>query len=259
MWTKDKVFQTGEDFIEWLDKEYGNYVKSHISSLDVHHTWKPNHSNYPKYTTLQLHKNIRNYHVNTNGWSDIGQHVTIGKEGNVVLGLPIEKTPASAKGFNGTSNWHPFMFEMIGDFDKGQDKLQGAQLATVLSISRYFHKKKGKPVRFHREMAPKSCPGTGIDKAEFMSWVNAQPKKEEEDMLEKVIVIGGFPDFAFAEPLAARLKAPIYTRNALPKGKLAKEVYVVGGSAEGLQADKVINLSGADRYAVAAAVKKFLG
>jgi N-acetylmuramoyl-L-alanine amidase len=84
-------------------------------------------------------------------------------------------------------------------------------------------------------------------------------KKEETDMLEKAIVINGFPDMAFAEVLAARLKAPIYTRSALPGGKVAKELYVVGGSVAGLQADKIISLTGSDRFAVAAAVKKFLG
>jgi N-acetylmuramoyl-L-alanine amidase len=88
---------------------------------------------------------------------------------------------------------------------------------------------------------------------------NVLTQKEEIDMLEKAIVIGGFPDFAVAEILAARLKAPVYTRAALPAGKIAKEVYVVGGSVEGIQGDKVISLSGVDRFAVAATVKKFLG
>jgi N-acetylmuramoyl-L-alanine amidase len=89
--------------------------------------------------------------------------------------------------------------------------------------------------------------------------VKVSDKKEEIDMLDKAIVIGGFPDFAVAEILAARLKAPVYTRAALPAGKIAKEVYVVGGSVEGIQGDKVISLSGVDRFAVAATVKKFLG
>lgn len=83
--------------------------------------------------------------------------------------------------------------------------------------------------------------------------------KEVDDLLEKAIVIGGFPDFAVAEVLAARLKAPVYTRNALPSGKVAKELYVVGGTTEGLQADKIISLSGKDRFEVASAVNKFLG
>ncbi|WP_404330278.1 N-acetylmuramoyl-L-alanine amidase [Mesobacillus maritimus] len=85
-----------------------------------------------------------------------------------------------------------------------------------------------------------------------------QPDKGGSALMDKAIVIGGFPDFASAEMLAARLKAPIYTRAALPNGKIAKELYVVGGSASGLQADKIISLTGKDRFEVAAAVAEFL-
>ncbi len=82
--------------------------------------------------------------------------------------------------------------------------------------------------------------------------------KKEENILEKAILIGGYPDFPAAESLATRLKAPIYTRAAYPGGKVTKELYVVGGSTEGLQADKIINLSGKDRFEVAKAVEDFL-
>lgn len=83
-------------------------------------------------------------------------------------------------------------------------------------------------------------------------------ERVEEDMLEKAIVINAFPDMTFAEVLAARLKAPIYTRAALPKGKIAKEVYVVGGTKDGLQAKKFVMLTGADRFEVAKKVEEFL-
>lgn len=173
-WVADKVFENGQEFVEWLEKEYGEFVTKHISSVDVHHTYIPNHSYYPEKTTLEMHKNMRNYHISSRGWSDIGQHVTIGKEGNVVLGLPIEKTPASAYMYNGSLSWHPFMYEMIGNFDLNEDKLEGAQLDTVNAINNYFYVKKDKPMRFHREMASyKSCPGTGIDKA----WMIEQAKQ----------------------------------------------------------------------------------
>jgi len=86
----------------------------------------------------------------------------------------------------------------------------------------------------------------------------AQPGNGGTALLDKAIVIGGFPDFAAAELLASRLKAPIYTRAALPTGKIAKELYVVGGSTTGLKADKIISLTGNDRFEVAAAVAEFL-
>ncbi|MYL56214.1 hypothetical protein GLW20_01685 [Virgibacillus halodenitrificans] len=125
---------------------------------------------------------MRNFHVGTRGWSDIGQHTTIGKNGDVILGRNIKIMPASAFGHNGSTNWHPFMFEMIGDFDKGRDRLDGDQLETVMEISKYFYNK-GKKIRFHREMdSRKSCPGTGISKSWFMNQVKSNsytPPKTE--------------------------------------------------------------------------------
>ncbi|MYL45072.1 hypothetical protein GLV94_05405 [Virgibacillus halodenitrificans] len=180
MWSADKQFKNGKEFISWLDKHYGDYISKYISELHVHHTWKPNHS-YSE-SLLQLNKSMRNFHVGTRGWSDIGQHTTIGKNGDVILGRNIKIMPASAFGHNGSTNWHPFMFEMIGDFDKGRDRLDGGQLETVMEISKYFHKK-GKKIRFHREMdSRKSCPGTGISKSWFMNQVKSNsytPPKTE--------------------------------------------------------------------------------
>jgi hypothetical protein len=174
-WIKDKVFANADDFIAWLDKEFGDYIAAHISEQHTHHTWKPNHSNYPKYTTIQLHQNMRNTHVNSNGWDDIAQHATIGKDGQIVLGRDIRSVPVSAKTHNGTTNWHPFAYEMIGNFDAGNDTLEGKQLESAIKISNYFYKK-GKSVMFHRELllygkVPKTCPGTGVDKTWFMNLV----------------------------------------------------------------------------------------
>jgi hypothetical protein len=41
--------------------------------------------------------------------------------------------------------------------------------------------------------------------------------------------------------------------------KVAKEAYFVGGNATGIKANKVISLTGADRFAGSSAVKKYLG
>lgn len=171
-WTKDRVFGSGKEFVTWLDKNYGNYVSKSINSTHMHHTWSPNHNT--KGTTLQLHKNMRNYHVNTNGWQDIAQHISIGKDGKVVLGRNINTMPASASGYNGSASSHPFMFETIGNFDRGHDRLQGKQLETVLAITKYLHVTKGKKLKFHNEMTNvKSCPGSGIDKAQFVKQVES--------------------------------------------------------------------------------------
>ncbi|GAA0346815.1 hypothetical protein GCM10008931_42580 [Oceanobacillus oncorhynchi subsp. oncorhynchi] len=175
-WTRDKVFNGADEFLRWLDKNFGSYISKHISENHVHHTWRPNHANNRTNSTLQLHKNMRNFHVGTNGWADIAQHITIGSDGRIVLGRNIMQMPVSATNYNGSTNWHPFAYEMIGNFDKGNDVLQGKQLESVIKVSRYFYSKKNKPVKFHRELLlngrqPKSCPGTGISKTWFMNLV----------------------------------------------------------------------------------------
>lgn len=85
----------------------------------------------------------------------------------------------------------------------------------------------------------------------------AEKPKEEDEMLKEAIVIGSLNDYAAAEIVAVRRKAPIYPRNAV-SGQVAKELIVVGGNAKGLKADKITNLSGSTRFETADNVEKFL-
>ena len=44
---------------------------------------------------------VRRWHMGKNPpWSDIGYHFLIGRDGTVVVGRPITKTPASVRGHN---------------------------------------------------------------------------------------------------------------------------------------------------------------
>lgn len=141
--------------------------------LHVHHTWKPNHSHFNGTNGIELNENMRNYHVNTNGWDDIAQHVTLLPDGLFVTGRDFGKDPASIKG----QNWGlPFCVEMIGDFDKGHDVFDGNQKQSMLRLARFFYDK-GKYIRFHRENALKTCPGTSINKDVFMQEVKALGEK----------------------------------------------------------------------------------
>lgn len=132
----------------------------------VHHTWRPNHSDFNGSNHIKLQQGMWNYHVKTNGWKDIGQHVTLFPDGLFVTGRPFNMTPAGISGYNTGA----FMVEMVGDFDKGKDKLTGAQLYSMLKLQSYFLGR-GTKIMFHREHAAKSCPGTGIDKNWFLSQV----------------------------------------------------------------------------------------
>jgi N-acetylmuramoyl-L-alanine amidase len=84
-------------------------------------------------------------------------------------------------------------------------------------------------------------------------------REEEPFMLERAIVINSYADFPVAELLANYIKAPIYTRRVAEGGRFSKELVVVGGNAEGLQADRITLLSGRNRFETAARVREYIG
>ena len=57
---------------------------------------------------------------------------------------------------------------MVGNFDSGNDILQGAQKESSLKLAKYFDDRK-LYFRFHRENSTKTCPGTSINKDVFMA------------------------------------------------------------------------------------------
>ncbi|TDL31001.1 N-acetylmuramoyl-L-alanine amidase [Jeotgalibacillus sp. S-D1] len=82
-------------------------------------------------------------------------------------------------------------------------------------------------------------------------------QEQQEDMVEKAIVINSIYDYPWAEILSIRLKAPIYPKKVL-KEKRTKELIIVGGTSVGLEAAKITLLSGKDRFETAAKVQRFL-
>jgi uncharacterized protein YraI len=137
--------------------------------LHVHHTWSPTKKSWDGTDAgaLRLQQAMKDFHMNVNRWSDIGQHVTLLPDGRFVTGRPFGTTPASISGYNTGG----FAMEMLGDFDKGYEVFEGAQRESSLRLADYF-KDRGRYVRFHRENAPKTCPGTSIDKAAYMADAN---------------------------------------------------------------------------------------
>jgi hypothetical protein len=154
-----------------------------IDAVHIHHTWRPNHA---QWKGLESVRAMWRYHTSPpNNWSDIGQHLTIGRDGDVWTGRNWNNPPASATGYNGNAAAGPFMIEMNGDFDKGKDTLAGKQLEAVVSvvaaIVARFKLDPATAIRFHREMTDqKSCPGTGIDK----KWLIGEVQKARKSSTE---------------------------------------------------------------------------
>src|SRR5688500_19647928 len=100
-----------------------------VTEVHLHHTWRPRQSDYRGLATIQ---SMWRYHTQTNGWSDIAQHVTIAPDGQIWLCRNFNWAPASAAGFNGNNIAGPIMIEMIWDFDVGKESLTPAQKEAVL-------------------------------------------------------------------------------------------------------------------------------
>lgn len=157
-----------QQFAELLDKF--TFTRA-VSAVHVHGTWRPNHS---QDNGLPAIEGMFLFHTKTNGWSDIAQHLTIDSRGGIWTGRSWNQTPASATGHNTGA----FMFEMIGDFDKGKDKFTNPQMLTAHVVTALVLRKCGlslKNVRFHNEFTDaKTCPGTSINLETFRQAVQKQ-------------------------------------------------------------------------------------
>ena len=134
-----------------------------IDSVHMHHTWRPNHAQYRGLSTIN---GMWEFHTKTQKWSDIAQHISIAPDGAIWTGRNWNEPPASAAGFNGNRNVGPFMFEIIGDFDRGKDLLEGAQRQAVLEVIAHLQKRfslEPQTLRFHNAMSEKTCPGSSVD------------------------------------------------------------------------------------------------
>lgn len=106
-------------------------------------------SNNPAYDT----EAIRRDHIDNRGWSDGGYHYVIHFDGSLHKLRPLEKTPASAKGYNTGA---------LAICCQGLtvDKFTEAQFRTVQRLCREIDSAYGNSMVFrgHCEMSNKTCP-----------------------------------------------------------------------------------------------------
>jgi len=142
-----------------------------IDAVHMHHTWRPRHADFRGHETIVA---MWRHHTQVNHWSDIAQHITIDPQGMIWLGRNWNLPPASAAGHNGNKAFGPFMFEMIGDFDKDRDAFEGPQKDTALRVVALVQSRFQLPtstLRFHNAMSPKSCPGSGLTYQDILAEV----------------------------------------------------------------------------------------
>lgn len=149
-----------------------------VKQLHIHHTWKPDHSDFKNRNGIALQTAMRNFHVNVKEWSDIAQHLTLLPDGTWVTGRCFNANPASIKGWNEGA----FCIEMLGNFNTGFDRFEGRQAESMFEFCAFFvvHMKIDikNGVKFHRDNpeTAKTCPGSSIDREWFMNNLYTQIK-----------------------------------------------------------------------------------
>ena len=125
-------FDTDEEFKNWLKNKS---VTRTVNKLQIHHTGSPSYSNFFKSNgthedELTRQKNMKSFHVNSRGMSDIAQHFTVFPNGKIVTGRSLNSNPAGITGWNTGA----ICVEIYGNFDKGQDTMRDAQKKAVIML-----------------------------------------------------------------------------------------------------------------------------
>ena len=111
-------------------------------------------------------EDIRKWHVDERGWSDIGYHKVIRRDGTVEDGRDIDAMGAHVRGFNQTS---------VGVCLIGTDTFTDEQFESLANlIADLLAKYPSASLRGHRDFpnVKKECPGFDVQK-----WWSQQTKK----------------------------------------------------------------------------------
>ena len=125
-------FDTHDEFKTWLKNKRVSRV---VNKLQVHHTGSPSYSNFYKSNgthedELTRQNNMKSFHVNSRGFSDIAQHFTVFPNGRIVTGRSLNSNPAGITGWNSNA----ICVEIYGNFDKGCDIMTTAQKEAVIML-----------------------------------------------------------------------------------------------------------------------------
>lgn len=108
-------------------------------------------------------KEIRNWHVKGNGWSDIGYHWVIRRNGELEAGRDLSKAGAHTQGHNKNS----IGVCLVGGVTKGnkpENNFKVRQFQTLrlyLKVCRALYK--NATIHGHNEFANKACPSFDIE------------------------------------------------------------------------------------------------
>ncbi|WP_276358958.1 SH3 domain-containing protein [Daejeonella sp. H1SJ63] len=160
------------EFEEWINS---TRIARTVLVIQQHHTYSPYYSHFKGSNHFSLQLGMKNYHVNQNGWGDIGQHFTTFPDGSILTGRTLERSPACISGQNSNS----ICIEHLGNFDVGKDTMTDEHRECIIRMTGILCKRFGLQVNtnsivYHHwfdlstgqrndgTKNNKSCPGTNF-------------------------------------------------------------------------------------------------
>jgi hypothetical protein len=117
-----------EEFKQWL----GNSQFSRdIWRVQNHHTAAPRYADFDGSNHFPLLAGMKKWHVEHNGWADIGQNLTTFPDGTVAVCRSFEKVPACILGQNAGA----VCIENLGNFDAGKDQMTAAHRDAIIQVN----------------------------------------------------------------------------------------------------------------------------
>jgi hypothetical protein len=137
--------------------------------LVVHHTASANSTNYSRGHAAQLSRWIQNLHMDTNGWDDTGQQLTISRGGYIMEGRN-RSLAAIAQGRNvlgaqtASHNSHTLGIENEGTYISGSPPLRlwNSLIATLAWLCDVYGLNPHTAIVGHRDYNATQCPGDAL-------------------------------------------------------------------------------------------------
>lgn len=167
-WEREKRASVGKPSVvsraDWgARKPTSGYTSHNPAKITIHHTWRPTMSDYSGASSI---RQIQNYHMDTNGWSDIGYHFLIGTFPNSGETKIYQGRPENVVGAHtGGANTNNVGVNVIGDYTT--EKVHGASYKALISLLAWLcdhYNIHPDNIYGHCDMNSTACPGDNLYK-----------------------------------------------------------------------------------------------
>lgn len=136
----------------------------HWSEIIVHHTWRPNYADWQRKPEGHYWVAAIDRVHTAKGWNGIGYHFVITPDGLIFVGRLLNQPGAHTVGHNHSG----IGVCVLGNFD--EETMTTAQYISLKYLLNWLCLRFNIPIDhvfFHRDFAPKTCPGKKLDKQEL--------------------------------------------------------------------------------------------